>query len=240
MYMRSLLLFALLALWLTPSTYAQASLSDSAARSQQATDVIEYYIEHIEGQSELFSGPRYELMAPANKGSYYFGDHAYCTPATVYFNSTRYNNVPILYDVYHDQMITYTGENFMVLDPTKAHDVNLLDHHFKYLEQPGLAAGYYDVLYNGKTQLLVKMRKVINEEIVSQREVQTIIAEKDQLYLKKGDAFFPVSGKSTVLSILSDKKKEIKQYLHDQKLDFNQDKTGAIVAIAAYYDQLNK
>ena len=238
--MRSLLLFALLALGLTPSTYAQSSLSDSAARSQNATEVIDYYIEHIKGQSELFIGTRYEMMAPANKGSYFFGDHAYITPATVYVNSTLYKTVPILYDVYHDQMITYTGENFMVLDHTKTREVKLFDHHFKYLDQPGLAPGYYDVLYDGKSQVLVKMTKVINEEIVSQQEVQTTIVDKVQLYLKKGDAFFPVTSKSAVLSILSDRKKEIKQYLQDQKLDFNQDKTAAIVAIAGYYDQLNK
>ena len=238
--MRSLLLFALLALWLTPSTYAQASLSDSSARSQNATEVIDYYIEHIKGQSELFNGPRYEIMAPANKGNYYFGDHIYCIPATVYFNSTWYKNVPILYDVYHDQMITYTGENFMVLDHTKTREVKLFDHHFKYLDQPGLAPGYYEVLYNGKSQVLVKMTKEINEEIVSQREVQTTIVDKDQFYFRKGDKFFPVTSKSTVLSLISDRKKEIKQYLHDQKLDFNQDKTAAIVAIAGYYDQLNK
>ncbi len=238
--MRSLLLFALLALWLTPSTNAQASLSDSSARSQNATEVIDYYIEHIKGQSELFNGPRYELMAQANKGSYYFGDHAYFTPATVYFNSTWYKNLPILYDIYHDQMITYTGENFMVLDHTKTREVKLLDHHFKYLDQPGLAPGYYDVLYDGKSQVLVKMTKVINEEIVSQQAVETIVVDKDQLYLKKGNAFIPVESKSSIFTIFSDRKKEIKQYLHDQKLNFDQDRTATFVLIAGYYDQLSK
>ncbi len=237
---RSLMFFVLLALFITPSTYAQALLPDTQVYSKNATGVIDYYNENIKGQTELYNGPKYEIMPPANKGTYYFGDNVYCTPATVYFNGTWYKNLPVLYDVYHDQMISYTGDNFFVLDKTKNTDIKLLDHHFKYLDQPGLNPGYFDVLYNGKSQALAKRTKVVNEDIISQREVQTTVVDKTQLYLKKGNTFFPVTGKNSVLSIFSDRKKEIKQFLHDQKIDFNLDKEAAFIVIARYYDQLNK
>lgn len=240
MHLRRLILFFLLLPCVASRASAQAPAPDSSTYSKPAADVIDYFTAHIAGQSELYNGAAYMMMPPPGTGSYYFGDKNYCTPGTIRFNGTWYKNLPILYDVYHDRMITYMDNDLFVLDSLKISDVYLLDHHFCYMNQPGLVPGFYDVLYKGKSQVVVKWIKAINEEIVSQRAVQTNVRDKSQLYLKKGNSYFPVTGKSSFATIFSEKKKEIKQFIHDQKIDYGKDKEAAAVAVAGYYDQLNK
>lgn len=236
MLIRGLVLF----LWSTAAlnTFAQAPADSSY--SKPAAEVIDYFNTAVDGQSELYNGPAYTLMPPPNQGSYYFGDKNYPATSTIRFDNTWHKNIPVLYDVYHDKMISYMGEDLFVLESEKLSDVFLPDHHFIFVDQPGLAPGFYEELYSGSTPILVKRTKMVTEEVVPPQGSRTVVEDKSTLYIKKANKYTAVDGKGDLIRALADKKKALNQFIRENKIDFGEDKEKAAVAVAAYYDQLSK
>jgi len=239
MFERSLILtFFLVLIFLTSS--AQSQPPDSVLYSKVATQVIDSYNSNITDQSELYNGPQYDLYPPANKGTFYFQDKNYCVPSLICFNDKWHKNVPVLYDVYNDIMISVTGNNLYVLNTEKISDVYLLDHHFIYLtNQSDLLSGFYDLLYDGKSKVLVKRTKTIFDNQVSAQFAEIIYEDKSAIYLKKGDKFYLINSQGDLRDIFADKKKQINQFIHNNKIKFNKDKEGAVARIASYYDQIS-
>jgi hypothetical protein len=236
MLIRGLVLFLLS----TAALHGFAQAPADSSYSMPAAGVIDYFNSAVDGQSELYNGPAYTLMPPPNKGSYYWGDKNYPTVATIRFDNTWHKNVPVLYDVYHDRMISYMGEDLFVLENEKLSDVFLLDHHFVFLNQPGLTPGFYDELYSKNISVLIKRAKVVNEEVVPPQGTRTVIEDKTILYIKKANKYIAVDSKSDLVGVFADKKKAINQFIRENKIDFRVDKEKAAVAVASYYDQLSK
>jgi hypothetical protein len=222
-------------------SYAQSSLHDSLSYTVAANKAIDYYNEAIAEQSEIYNGAAYESPAAAYKGSVYFQDKNYCTPGLVRYNGTLYKNVPVFYNSYSDIMVVASRNLFnYILGPGKVSDVYLLNHHFIYInaENAGnLDAGFYDQLYDGKSAVLVKRTKTISNNITSQT-VEVTYKDQSDIYLKKGDKYYPVNGKSAVMAIFQAKKKELNQYLKSNNIKYNRDRESSVVSLARYYDQI--
>ncbi|HJP64416.1 MAG TPA: hypothetical protein VJ844_13310 [Mucilaginibacter sp.] len=218
---------------------AQPSPPDSIKYSKQANQVINYFTTAAGSQAEFVNGIQYILAPPANKGTHYFRDKNYCVPSLIRFNNTWYKDVPVLYDVFNDEMISFSGNDLFVLNTEKVSDVYLLDHHFVHLST-GLAPGFYDLLYDGKSQVLAKRTKFSDDEIIQSQTVKFILEDRSALFVKKGDKYYPITGKGSLTNVFADRKKEINQYIRDHKLDYKTDKEGMAAAVAAYYDQLTK
>ncbi|MDB5026270.1 MAG: hypothetical protein JWP78_4025 [Mucilaginibacter sp.] len=232
------LVFTLSGLAISNSS-AQNLSPDSLLYSKAATQVIDYFNQAIADQSEIYNGAQYELYPPANKGTFYFRDKNYCIPALIRYNDTWYKDIPVLYDIYNDAMISISGNELYMLRPGKISDVYLLDHHFIYVdrEPPGnRMPGFYDLLYQGKSQVLVKLTKKIDES----KTTEIIYEDITDIYVKKGDKYFGVNSKGSFMDIFKDKKKELNQYLKDNKINYNKDKEGTVAKLAGYYDQISK
>src|SRR6201996_4305490 len=136
---------------------AQNAQEDTLLYSSTAKRVIDYFNTSIAEQSEIYNGAKYELYPPANKGTFYFLDKNFCVPSLIRYNGTWFKNIPVLYDVHNDAMISVNNNNLFVLHPERTSDIYLLDHHFIYLNTKSavdLAPGFYDLLYDGKSQVL--------------------------------------------------------------------------------------
>ncbi len=218
---------------------AQNLPPDSLRYSDAAKQVISQFKTTIADQSELYNGAQYELYPPANKGTFYFLDKNYCVPSVIRYNDTWYKNIPILYDVHNDVMVSIADNNLYTMRSEKVSDVYLLDHHFIYKDADplnNLSAGFYDVLYGGKSSVLAKRTKKIDES----KATEIIYEDITDIYVKKGNKYYQVSSKGSVMDVFKDKNKELNQYLKDNKLKFNKDREGTIARLAGYYDQINK
>ena len=222
---------------------AQNISTDSILFTAATNKVIDYYNEGIAEHSEIYNGVAYEAPARAYKGSVYFQDKDYYIPCLIRYDGILYKNVPVLYDIYSDVMVAASRNLFnYILHPEKASDVYLLNHHFVYINAnntPSLNPGYYDQLYDGKTTVLVKRIKTVNNNVTGQG-VEVTYRDESEIYIKKGDKYFVVNSKSAVISILKDKKKELNQYLSSNKVRFNKDREGSVAGLAQYYDQIIK
>jgi len=223
------------------NAHAQNILPDSSSQGGAVNKAIDYYNETIAEQSEIYNGTAYELAPKANKGSVYFQDRNYLTPASIRYNGYWYREIPVLYDVYNDIMVA-ASRNFFnyILRAEKLSDVNLLSHHFVYLntENAGnLKPGYYDELYAGKIVVLVKRTKTVNNNVTAQA-VEVNYTDANDIYIKKGDKYYYVNSKGSAMDVLKDRKKELEQYLKSNKIKYNKNKETSVAGLARYYDQI--
>jgi hypothetical protein len=242
MFIKTLVLTTFLGFIVLRSS-AQSPPEDSVLYSSAAVKVIDYFNSNISDQSEIYSGPQYDLSPPANKGTFYFEDKNYCVPSLICFDGKWHKDIPVLYDVYNDEMVSVINNSLFVLKSEKLSDIHLLNHHFVYLKTQGqtdIATGFYDELYDGKSKVLVKRIKTIFDHQVSAQFAEIIYEDHITIYLKHGDKFFAVSSKGDLKDVFANKKKQINQYMRTNKIKFNNDKEGAVAKVASYYDQISK
>ena len=218
-------------------TNAQNVTTGNIASTGTAEQVVNYYQSAMSDQSEVFNGYGYHFMPEGHRGSAYFGDKPYFKSATIRYNGNWYRNIPVLYDIYADAMISQTRDSMFVLRAEKIADIYLSEHHFINLNVQNLSAGYYDQLYNGHSEVLVKRIRKVQNNVTSQ-SVEILYENEDAIYLKKGENYIKVFSKSSVLDVFKDKSKQLKQFLKDNHIAYKEDVEESIVKLASYYDQI--
>jgi hypothetical protein len=122
---------------------------------------------------------------------------------------------------------------------------DLLNHHFIYIKSDSLnvnshiGTGFYDQLYKGNLQVLVKRSKSL-QNTSGMATIETYFTSSKSYYLKKGDSYYSVSSQSSLLNVLKDKKKELQQYIKASKIKFKDNPEQAMALIAAQYDEISK
>ncbi|HVV53676.1 MAG TPA: hypothetical protein VHC47_00030, partial [Mucilaginibacter sp.] len=156
--------FILVLVLLSYCAKAQSPHADTLAYSSAVQWAVRDYNATIADQSQFNNGTEYRLDPPAYRGSPCFMDARSCIPATIRYNGTWYKNVPVLYDMHTDQMVSEVRDSMFVLRQDKVSDVVLEGHHFILLgSQPdqNISGGYYDRLYDGRSEVLVKRVRTI-------------------------------------------------------------------------------
>lgn len=215
---------------------------DTAYTARTEMQVVDVYNKTIGDQSECYNGPQFNSPPKAYSGSPYFLDSASLQPANIRYNGTQYKEVPILYDAYDDWMVSVSHSVLYSVRNEKLSDVFLAGHHFIYLTESKdikLATGYYDQLYDGLSEVLVKRKRGVIKR-VDQQSVQVIYEVDDVIYIKKGLDYLPVSSKQSVLSVFKNRAKQLKEYMSANNISFRKDKEHSIAQMAAYYDQINR
>ena len=222
------------------TTNAQNVVANNPVSTSAAEQVINNYQVVLADQLEIFNGYGYHFLPQGQKGSAYFGEKAYFNPAVIQYNGNWYKNIPVLYDIYADAMVSQVQDSMFVLRAEKISDIYFSEHHFIHFNTPkgeNINAGYYDQLYNGRSEVLVKRIRTVQNNVTSQ-SVEVLYENRDVIYLKKGDNYIKVYSKSSVLDVFKDKSKQIKQFLKDNHIAYKEDVEGSIVKLATYYDQI--
>ena len=127
----------------------------------------------------------------------------------------------------------------------RVHDFSFDNHYFLRIEAnrvnnegATLITGFYEQLYGGKIWILAKRRKSMQTSSNNVTALETNFIESNDFYLKKGNTYYPIGSKSSVLKVLKDKKKEIQQYLRQNSIKYSDNPEDAMVKMASYYDHL--
>jgi hypothetical protein len=215
---------------------------DTTLCTKTEMHIIDTYNKTIGDQSEIYNGPQYYPLPKAYRGSPYFLDSASLQPANIRYNGTWYKEVPVLYDAYNDLMVSVSHSVLYSIRSEKLSDVYIAGHHFIYLAESKdlkVVPGYYDQLYNGRSEILVKRKRAVLKR-VDQQSVQVIYEVDDVIYIKAGADYLPVSSKQSVLNVFKNKAKELKEYMSANKILYRKDKEHSIAQLAAYYDQISQ
>ncbi len=232
-------------IFLSRYSIAQGHSSDSCMRQNSIDAVIDLYHKKQGTASNLYNGVEVE---PYNfiffQSTPYFKDSSFIQ-GTVFYDKVKYKDVPLLYDLVHDELI--------LLHFDRVHQINLVkekvdsfylsSHHFIKLNPDTsntvIKGGYYDELYKGQVSLLMKRTKLAEEKIES-GSIYLRASAKSSFYLLKEGSYFRIKNKKDLLKMLSDKRNELNHYIRRNKIKFKSMPEIAMTSVVAHYDQLIK
>jgi hypothetical protein len=228
-----------------PPAFSQSAPTDSVLLQQSVQQVSNHYRTEMHLHSHLYNGSEYVEYDHYIDGHQYFGSDEW-EDGVIHYDGALYREVPLLYDVKLDQVITenLAGPLRIRLVSEKVRYFTLLNHTFVRIvadstQQGGVRTGFYDQLYDGNVQVLAKRVKLIHEQITSGR-VERNFYSRDRHYIRKAGQFYPVKRKGSVLSVFDDRKKELQKFLREQKIRYKQNPEAAMVQLARQYDALTK
>ena len=206
-------------------------------------NAINYYNTFIDRQSRLYNGIDHLGYSLKIKGHAYF-ETSELRKGNVVYDGMSFTNVPMLYDLLKDQLVILHFNNLMkmALINQKVKEFTVGDHHYIRLvkdsagNQP-LETGYYDEIYKGKTAVLVRRSKFIQEIVTDHLEQEFI--PKNNYFIKKDGSFKTVKSYKWLLGVFGNKSRDVKRYLKKNRIKYRRDKETTIAKAAAYYDTLN-
>lgn len=233
-------------MFISQYTLGQVASGDTSIQKRALANIADDYNNAIGQQSRLYNGPEYDLYNPNIKGNAYFNDINTFVSGTVTYDGIFYKDVPMMYDINRDVVAVRLYNKFSIFSllNERVQSFDWLNHHFVYLKtdslSTGLNTGFYDQLYSGNLEVLVKhLKNIQNTSGITTIETY-FTTLSPRFFLKKGNNYYNVGSQETLLNILKDKKKELQQYIKASQIKFKKTPAEAIVAIAAKYDELSK
>ena len=230
----------------TKNLFAQQAQTDSSSQQNALNNAITFFHASIGEQSRLYNGPEYYFYDPVIKGNAYFLDVNSFSQGSVYYDGAYYTNVPMLYDLYSDQVAVLLYNHFskfsLLKERVKSFD--LLDHHFVNINADTLInntlikSGFYDQLYNGKVEILAKRTKSIQTNSGGTAGTESYFSPSKDFFLRKNNIYHSFSSQGSLLDLLKDRKKELQQYIKANQIKYRANPEEAMVKIASYYDHL--
>jgi hypothetical protein len=188
----------------------------------------------------LYNGAEYFVYDSGEKEHQFFESEDW-EESMLEYDGQFYRSIPLLYDIFKDEVIIdhWAGLGKVKLQNEKLSSFSLLNHRFIRLtqESSGLQTGFYDLLYEGKTQFVARRAKD-RQESVSQSGVEVHFYPIQRYYILKDSKYQEVTNKASVLRLMKDHQKEIKKFLRENGIYFRADRESAIAKMTAYYDQL--
>ncbi|MBS1532430.1 MAG: hypothetical protein JSU01_19160 [Bacteroidetes bacterium] len=213
-------------------------------------NVISYFYLNIGQQSRLYDGHEYIGYDPHIKGNALYPlDAQTWALGKVTYDGFVYKNVPMMYDIYKDVLVALLYNHFSsyALLSERVSDFSFSGHHFVRVnadalvnDKSGITTGFYDQLYGGRTEVLAKRVKTVQNSTNQTLALETYFIEANDYYIRKGGAYYKVSGQGSFLNLLKDKKPELQKYIKDSGFKFRTDPELAMARLAAYYDQITK
>ncbi|MEJ0033464.1 MAG: hypothetical protein WDO15_25405 [Bacteroidota bacterium] len=218
-------------------SFGQNVKIDSSFIADAKKNVVASYSNSISAQSHLYNGSAYTEYISQNEENPYFIDE--WIEGSVVYDEEFHDNVPLLYDISIDRIVVDNQFSIkkVLLVFEKVSDFTIQGHHFVMMKNTPLQVGYYELAYDGSSKVYVRHRKALQSKVVDY-SVVNLFEEKKIYYIYKNGAFYTVRGKRSVVKLLEDKKKELKKFIRDNKLQFGNEKTRDISRLVQYYDQL--
>ena len=233
---------------LLPGLAAQAQLASPEARLASAvTAARQRYTESFGGHPQLYNGPEYVDYARRYhaRTNHQFFLTPEMQPGSVHYNGQLFGNVRLTYDVVRDQVVLAQPTSPLTLslinENVRGFAIN--DRRFVRLRADSTAGGvirtgYYEVLADGRAQLLARRAKRQQEQIV-QGFVDVEFIPTDRLYLQKDGVYYAAGRKAAVLRLLADHGKEVQQYVQERHLSFKKARFEVSMAqLVSYYNGL--
>jgi hypothetical protein len=191
----------------------------------------------------LYNGSEY-LRSPTSTKGYPFFEWEEAVEGSLFYDGNLYQQVHMQYDMAKDELVieNYLHNNVMRLVSEKISFFTLQEHAFIYFT-PGkngsMVPGFYEELTAGDMTILVKREKKFTRSSNAEDNT-TKYNQLNYYFVKKGGEYYPVAGKQDLLEILKDKKDALKKYIRLNRISFKKKFEEDLVAVTAYYSQLNK
>lgn len=248
-YIQRLSIIGLLAATAAGKAFGQSAPGDTANSQRALNNITANFYITIGQESRLYSGHEYLPYDRSIKGTALYPlDAQTWAVGEVTYDGIVYKGVPLMYDIYKDALISLLYNHFSMytLLPERVSDFTFSGHRFIRInaeelvdDKSGIATGFYDQLYGGKTEVLARRTKTIQNSTNQTLALETYFIEHNEYYVKKGNVYYKVGSQGSFLNVLKDKKQVLQKYMKDNNFKFRTDPEAAMARLAAYYDQIS-
>lgn len=224
------------------SSYSQNESGYPSSQSDVG-NAIRLYDHFTADNAPLYNGKEYVFYAFRMKGTPYFADERFFK-GWINYQGKKYDSVSLLYDLSRNELAVLSADNksAIVLHNEMVDSFYISENKFVNLAEDTaehlVHAGYYNILYDGKTQLLAKRSKTISDAIEDNFIIR-VFSSKDQIYIRKDGHYYPVSNSKDVLEVFSDKKKELRKKMRQNHVKIKRITfENSLVKTVALYDEL--
>ncbi|WP_297336824.1 hypothetical protein [Algoriphagus sp.] len=190
---------------------------------------LDQYQEQLPFFQELITGAQYP-EPPRNHEGFPFLETRSFQNGGLTINRVFYPDVPLLYDIRFDQLVTFHPlfSQKLLINPDKI-DAFVLADGREFIQLKGNERyfynrnGFYELIETGSFRLLSKHYK----EEKPAREVGEFVAyyvEYEDFFLEKEGVFFPIRKKKDAIKLLQIEKKEVRENLIRKGIYFNQNR----------------
>lgn len=230
-------------------SFGQTTSNDSTYLNSTISRTTQDFYNNIGQASRLYNGHEYLPYDRQIKNTALFpyGVHSWETGQVTY-DGILYKNVPMMYDIYKDEVVIllYNKFSMCALLSNRVRDFSFANHHFVRVDADSIhnsnadmVTGFYDQLYGGKTEVLARRKKTIQNSSNAIAAPEIYFISKDEYYIKKGNVYYKVSNtRHSVLNLLKDKKSILQKYLKDNDIQYNDNPEENMAKLTAYYDSL--
>jgi hypothetical protein len=241
-----LLLICSFSFFSSPS-WAQLSASDSVFYSNAINNSKVIYFQSLGDQSGLYNGSQYPGYAFGFKdGGHPFFYTDVILKGSIVYDKLLYPKAGLLYDEVME-VVLFQGATFRIqLISEKISHFSVLGNNFIRVVKDSsnrtlVSTGFYQLLYEGKITVLKKEVKSIREVLISNAEgIYRYIDIKKYFYIRKNNEYYLVKSKKTIFKLFKEQKREMQQYIKQNRLNFKKDPDSLVVKLSAYYDQLTR
>jgi hypothetical protein len=222
-------------------------LSDiSGASAKQVKNVLpclpEAEPDTIVDKQLLFNGRLWRNLYYNIRGGEFLFTQDWLT-GNVIINEVTFKNVLLRYDIYNDQLLTMINRGaFIQLNKELIKGFTLLYQsipnnfeNFGSGTEPSVN-GFAQIIYKGKTSLLLKQKKQIKKLAVENKYDE--FYQTDILYILKDGNFSRISGKKDMINVLSDRREQIKSFIRDNKIRVRKKRPASFCPVLEFYDSL--
>jgi len=224
------------------TSFAQTILADTSLFRSAQNNVIQLYIDSIKENLRLYNGTEFTAAYRSSAGHPFF---EFSEPQTgdINYDGTDYPGVKLSYDLTRDEIIFVTPTTHLniKLISQKVNWFFLQDHLFINIKEDSNTinlreAGFYELAYKGFYDVLLKRKKHLEQS--SREDNVSKFVQYTNYFARKGDLYFTIDSKRSLLALCKDKKKEVAAYMQKEKLNFKTDPGNAIIKTIDYYTQL--
>lgn len=244
--MRRHLLLPLVTLFLYHSAPGQTPGSDSLFVQAAKKQAVDQYEQAFAKQEHVYEGNEYIAHDHRIKIHPFYPTDSLLS-GTITYNDIRYHDVPMLYDIVRQEVAVQPPEGGyrIRLHTSKVSDFSLGQHRFIRLEKDsasGILAGFYELLSDGRAQVLAQRVKTVHEDIdISSGTYVADYVPKDRFFIRKDGLYHDVKTKRSVLSLFPDQAKALRKYLRANHLKFNDtQREMSITRVAKQYEELTR
>jgi hypothetical protein len=212
--------------------------------SAQLKEAVLAYTGSPAADWRLYNGPLYLGYDRHAQGHPFFQSDSLLT-GSVFYDGVFYPSLGLSYDLAKDVVIIPDKQrsSWLQLLTEKLTGFSIGSERFIYLSpdstaenQPG--AGYYHLLYDGKTRALAKHWKQV-QNIGKAEESLTAWRQFDNWYLEMNHRYILIHNQKSLLKAFGAGDKGLRNILNSKNISFKKDPAGALASAAELLSQSN-
>lgn len=235
----NLLLFLILTVY-SGTTRAQSAFTPDSTNPSIA-HALNIYANATGNQAGYYNGVQYRRYSSFIHEGHPFFIADSLIEGTLIYDGVKYSNVKLQYDEMNDQLITsdVQGQNLVQLYKPKVSAFSIGPHMFINNLKGDPGAGYYRVLYNGRSTIFARETKIIQvKHGETNAETVRSVDASTTYYMKTANGFQKFNRLKSFLQLFGSKRKAVTGFIRDKKLKYRQDKENLFYQAATFYDQL--